>query len=83
MEEKPLRIWFDPEGDLLEIGQTKPSKGFFRDMGDDIFIRVDQEGNITGFLILNATKRMTKIREVKLPIKAIFSKTEESTHNLL
>ena len=78
MEEKPLKIWFDPEGDVLEIGETKPTKGFFRDMGDDIFIRVDQEGNITGFLILNATKRMTKIRELKLPVKAAFSKTEQS-----
>jgi len=79
VEEKALRIWFDPEGDLLEIGQTKSEKGFFRDAGDDIFVRVDYEGNITGFLILNATKRMTKIREVKLPVKATFSKTEEST----
>jgi len=79
VEEKALRMWFDPEGDLLEIGQTKPAKGFFRDVGDDIFVRVDHEGNITGFLILNATKRMTKIREVKLPVKATFSKTEEST----
>lgn len=79
MEEKALRMWFDPEGDLLEIGQTKPAKGFFRDVGDDIFVRVDHEGNITGFVILNATKGMIKIREVKLPVKATFSKTEEST----
>ena len=78
MEEKALKIWFDPEGDLLEIGQTKPVKGFFRDVGDDIFVRVDDKENITGFLILNVTKRMTKIREVKLPVKATFSKTEES-----
>ena len=77
MEEKALRIWFDPEGDLLEIGQTKPTKGFFKDVGNDMFIRVDHKGNITGFLILNATKRMAKIMEVKLPVKATFSKTEE------
>jgi len=77
MEEEALRIWFDPEGDLLEIGQTKPAKGFFKNGGDDIFVRVDQGGNITGFVILNATKRMAKIREVKLPVKATFSRTEE------
>ena len=75
MEEKALRIWFDPKGDLLEVGQAKPTKGFFKDAGDDIFIRVDLEGNVTGFVILNATKRMTKIREVELPLKATFSKT--------
>jgi len=74
-----LKIWFDPEGDLLEIGQTKPAKGFFRDVEDDIFVRVDHEGNITGFAILNATKRMTKIREVKLSVKTTFSQTQQST----
>lgn len=79
MEEKTLRLWFDPEGDLLEIGQTRPMKGFFRDVGDDIFVRVDHEGNITGFVVLNATKRTAKIGEVKLPVKATFFKTEEST----
>jgi uncharacterized protein YuzE len=74
MEEKALRIWFDPEGDMLEIGQTKPKRGFFRDVGDDVFVRVDPERNITRFIIFNATKRMTKIREVKLPVKATFLK---------
>lgn len=78
MEEKTLKIWFDPEGDLLEVGQAKPTKGFFKEVGDDVFVRVDLKGNITGFLILNATKRMTKIRNVELPVKAVFSKTERS-----
>ena len=48
-------------------------------MEDDVFVRVDHEGNITGFAILNATKRMTKIREVKLSVKATFSQTQHST----
>jgi uncharacterized protein YuzE len=78
MEEKALKIWFDPEGDLLEIGQAKPTKGFFKDVGDDVFVNEDLEGNITGFLILNATKRMAKIRNVELPAKAVFSKAERS-----
>ncbi|HLE75758.1 MAG TPA: DUF2283 domain-containing protein [Candidatus Bathyarchaeia archaeon] len=80
MEEEALKIWFDPEGDLLEIGQTKPTKGFFRDVGDDVFVRVDCKGNITGLLILNATKRMAKIREVKLPEKATFLKQKNKHH---
>jgi uncharacterized protein YuzE len=46
-------------------------------VGDDIFIRVEYKGNITGFAILNATKRMAKIREVTLPVKATFSKKEK------
>jgi uncharacterized protein YuzE len=63
MEQKHLRIWFDPEGDVLEVGFARPQKGFFKDVGDDIFVRVDQRGNVSGFAILNATKRTNKIRE--------------------
>jgi uncharacterized protein YuzE len=58
---------------LLEVEVGKPRKGFFRDIGDDVFLRVDMKGNVLGFAILNATKRMKKIREVELPIKASFS----------
>lgn len=58
MEEKDLRIWFDREGDLLEI---EPKKTFI-DVGNDIFVRLNHEGNITGFIILNAIKRKTKMR---------------------
>jgi uncharacterized protein YuzE len=79
LEKEPLRVWFDPEGDLLEVELGKPKKGFFKDMGDDVFLRVDMRGNVLGFAILNATKRMKKLREVELPIKASFSKVEKAT----
>jgi uncharacterized protein YuzE len=73
MEKKPVKVWFDPEGDLLEVELGKPKKGFFKDVGDDVFLRVDQKGNVIGFAIFNATKRMKKELEVELPIKASFS----------
>jgi uncharacterized protein YuzE len=79
LEKEPLRVWFDPEGDLLEVELGKPKKGFFKDMGEDVFLRVDMKGNVLGFAILNATKRMRKLREVELPIKASFSKVEKAT----
>jgi len=79
LEKETLRVWFDPEGDLLEVELSKPRKGFFRDMGDDIFLRVDEKGNVLGFAILNATKRMKKVREVQLPIRASFSKMKQTT----
>ena len=78
MEKESLRVWFDPEGDLLEVGLGKPKKGFFKDVGDDVFVKVDEKGNVLGFAILNATKRMEKVREVKLPVKATFSKISET-----
>jgi len=78
LEKEPLRVWFDPEGDLLEVELGKPKKGFFKDMGDDVFLRVDMKGNVLGFAILNATKRTKKLREVELPIKASFSRMKQA-----
>jgi len=78
MEKEPLRVWFDPEGDLLEVELGKPKKGFFKDMGDDVFLRVDMKRNVLGFAILNSTKRMKKLREVELPIKASFSRVKQT-----
>lgn len=68
-----MKVWFDPEGDLLEVELGKPRKGYFKDVGDDVFLRVDQKGKVIGFAILNATKRTKNVREVELPIKASFS----------
>jgi len=66
--EKRLKVWFDLEGDMLEIGFAK-RKGFMKDIGEDMFIRLDQKGEVIGFTILNATKRFEKVKELKLPIK--------------
>lgn len=63
-----LRVWFDQEGDLLEVRFMK-KKGFMKSIGDDIFLRLDQKGHILGFTILNATKRFEKIKEIELPVK--------------
>lgn len=73
MEQEALRVWFDPEGDVLEVGFAKPRKGFFKDAGDDIFVRVEESGSISGFAVLNVTKRAQKVRETELPVKASFS----------
>jgi uncharacterized protein YuzE len=73
LEKKPVRVWFDKEGDLLEVQLGKPQKGFFKDAGDDAFLRVDMKGNIIGFAILNVSKREKKTEEFELPIEASFS----------
>ncbi len=68
-----MKVWFDPEGDLLEVQVGKPQKGYFKDAGDDVFLRVDTRGNVIGFAILNVTKRQKQAKELELPIKASFS----------
>ncbi|MEA1957635.1 MAG: DUF2283 domain-containing protein [Euryarchaeota archaeon] len=74
MEER-VNIWFDEEGDFLEImfGRGK-EKGFFRDIGDDIWERVDEKGKIRGLAILNFRKRAEK-GEIELPYRLNLSKS--------
>lgn len=46
-----VKIWFDPEGDFLEVlFSDKP--GFMRETENDaVMERVDEQGNILGFSI--------------------------------
>lgn len=48
-----MNIWFDEEGDFLEITSVPSKKGFFKDVGNDIWERVDTNGKVLGFAILN------------------------------
>ena len=65
-----LSVYYDREGDFLEIRIGKPTKGHFRDLGDDIFERVDEKtGKIRGFAIFNFKKRTKKSQPISLPIK--------------
>ncbi len=68
-----MKVWFDPQGDLLEVQVGKPRKGYFKDAGNDVFLRLDTKGNVIGFAILNVTKRQKQTKEVELPIKGSFS----------
>ncbi len=50
-----VKIWFDPEGDMLEVTWSdKP--GYMRETDHDaVMERVDDQGNILGFSILNVS----------------------------
>lgn len=60
-----MRVWYDQEGDFLEV-TFQEGKGLMRDIGDDIFERVDEQGKAMGFAILNFSKRDQKAVEVPL-----------------
>lgn len=50
-----MRIWYDREGDFLEI-TFRDAKGYFQEIDEDIFERVDQSGNLLGYAIFNVTR---------------------------
>ena len=50
-----VRIWYDEEGDYLEVLFDR-KKGYFRETDNDaVMEKIDEEGNIIGFSILNVS----------------------------
>ncbi len=48
-----ITVWYDKEGDYLEVLFDK-KKGYFKETENDaIMEKVDEDGNIIGFSILN------------------------------
>jgi uncharacterized protein DUF2283 len=66
MAEKILKVWFDPEGDFLEVTfDQKP--GYFRPTeNDQVMERVDEAGNIIGFSVLRVSSLKKTPLEVAL-----------------
>ena len=55
MAEK-VKIWFDPEGDFLEV-QFKDAVGFMRPTAHEaVMERVDEQGQVLGFSIIGASR---------------------------
>jgi hypothetical protein len=53
---QPLRIWFDVEGDFLEVlFSDKP--GYMRETDHDaVMKRVDDQGNLLGFTVMQVSR---------------------------
>ena len=66
MADRKLKVWFDPEGDYLEvIFDQRP--GFFRETpSDQVMEKVDEQGNILGFSVLHVSSLKEKPLEIAL-----------------
>lgn len=55
MADRRVKIWYDPEGDYLEVMfDQKP--GYFRETSSDqVMEKVDEAGNILGFSVLKVS----------------------------
>ena len=67
MAEK-VKVWFDPEGDFLEV-RFSDAPGFMRKTANDALMeRVDEQGKVLGFSILGVTRfRKERPFEAELP----------------
>jgi len=62
-----IKVWFDREGDYLEVTFTE-AKGYLHEIGDDLFERVDESGKVIGFAIFNFSKRERETVEFPLEL---------------
>ena len=61
-----IKVWYDPEGDYLEV-IFRRKKGYFRETkSDQVMEKVDMEGNVIGFSILKVSSLKKKILNVEL-----------------
>lgn len=64
-------MFYDREGDVLDLTVGEPQEAVSRDMGDDVLLRVDpQTDNIVGLTILNFASRFSNLNhEQLLPVR--------------
>ena len=67
MGEKQVKVWYDPEGDYLEV-IFEHREGYFRETDDDrVLEKVDPQGNVLGFSILGVGSLKGSPIQVALP----------------
>ena len=62
-----MKVWFDEQADFLEITFAK-RKGSFREIGPDLYERVDAKGHVIGVAIFNFLKHDRKTVDVPLDL---------------
>jgi len=63
---KLIRVWYDREGDYLEV-MFERKEGYFRSTeSDQVMEKVDEDGNVLGFSVLRVSSLRDKPLEVAL-----------------
>ncbi len=62
-----MKVWFDREGDYLEVLFDSKTPGFFRETKhDQVMQKVDSTGRVLGFSVLKISQLKKKPFEVAL-----------------
>lgn len=76
-----LRIYYDEEGDFLEIAIGKPTECYAQEAEEGVFLRLDNNtGKVKSIGILGFKKRLGELKEagVNLPVEVNFSEIKSS-----
>jgi len=59
--DRDVAVWYDREGDYLEV-LFEQKEGYFRETDNDaVMEKVDQEGHVIGFSILNVSQNSSEV----------------------
>ena len=72
-----IRIWYDQEGDFLEI-TFQEAKGYLREIAEDIYERVDEGRNLLGYALLNMTRHERQVLAIPLEIQRLQAVLQET-----
>jgi uncharacterized protein YuzE len=72
-----MRIWYDQEGDFLEI-TFREAKGYLREISEDIYERVDATGNLLGYALFNVTRHERESLTVPLEVRQLQSLIQQA-----
>jgi uncharacterized protein YuzE len=64
MAEKKVKIWYDPEGDYLEVIFDQRPGYFHETENDQVMEKVDAQGNVLGFSVL----KLSSVKKTPLEI---------------
>ncbi len=68
----PLKIWYDREGDYLEV-TFEDAPAVMEEVADDVFERRTPEGRIVGFAVFNFSQHDRDQLTLPLSVKAVAS----------
>ncbi len=54
---KKIKVWYDKEGDFLEVMFEKRAGHFRETSNDSVMEKIDLKGNVIGFSILKVSSR--------------------------
>ncbi len=66
-----LKIWYDPEGDFLEVNFARKPGIFQATPVRNMMVKLDDEGHIIGFSILNISEVADTPMEIDIPLSKL------------
>ena len=64
-----IQLYYDEEGDFLELQTGEYTEGYFKNLGNGVFERIDTKTNeVTGIAVHGFKKRTSGLKDVKLSL---------------